>query len=542
MSRRPTSRRDVTSRHPACFTPEAPPACGRKAPRRHGPARPATHPPSAATRPRHAGDPHASTTRERQPIDGAREQLGGVVGAARQRRRAAARGPRRPAPGPRPSARPAPLRAPSRGDAASRRRGRTDRGARARASPDTPRAAGRCTRIRRRGRHGPRTGTCSSSRRAESGRGRSHGRPCAQRRRHRPRSVAGGIRGRSVGTRAARRAAARRDARARPLPAAASGRLRRSPGADVPWWGARNGGTVTSGLPCGSRPATEWIRVTSSASRACQRREDPGKAAREHRLPGAGRPGEQQVVRPRGGDLERPSRTLLPTHVGEVGPALAAEIIVGKRLELRRLDLAAQVRDRLCEVTDRHRLDAGERRLGRRLRSANDAAKARPPRALGDGERPRDRPDPPVERELADRRVVGEALGRKLAGRGEHRERDGQVEARALLAQRRGREVDGDPPVERPLERRGDDTASDAVLRFLARAVGEADDREPRHAGLEMRLDLDTTRLEADESVGHRTCQHPTTVGAKASREATPSRQERYRWTATTRGSRARTP
>ena len=54
-----------------------------------------------------------------------------------------------------------------------------------------------------------------------------------------------------------------------------------------------------------------------------------------------------------------------------------------------------------------------------------------------------------------------------------------------------------------------DDAAADAVLRLLAGAVGEPDDREPRDAGLEVGLDLDLARLEADESVGDRACEHP---------------------------------
>ena len=61
-----------------------------------------------------------------------------------------------------------------------------------------------------------------------------------------------------------------------------------------------------------------------------------------------------------------------------------------------------------------------------------------------------------VERELADRRVLGERVRAGPARRGEHRERDRQVEAGALLAQRRRREVDGDPP-------RGHSSSADAM-------------------------------------------------------------------------------
>ncbi len=75
-------------------------------------------------------------------------------------------------------------------------------------------------------------------------------------------------------------------------------------------------------------------------------------------------------------------------------------------------------------------------------------------RALRDGERSRHRADAAVERELADGGVLGESLRWKLPRRSEHSERDRKVEPRALLPECGGREVDRDPPVERPLERR----------------------------------------------------------------------------------------
>ena len=46
------------------------------------------------------------------------------------------------------------------------------------------------------------------------------------------------------------------------------------------------------------------------------------------------------------------------------------------------------------------------------------------------------------------------------------------------------------------------------MLRFLTRPIGETDDRESGDARLEMRLDIDRPRLEADECVGHRAREH----------------------------------
>ena len=139
------------------------------------------------------------------------------------------------------------------------------------------------------------------------------------------------------------------------------------------------------------------------------------------------------------------------------------------RLGRGRIALAAEVRDRLDEVLDRHGLDAGERDLGSRLGRADEAPGAVPPRALGRGERARHRAQTPVERELADRCVPGERARRQLTRGGEHRQRDREVEPRSLLAQVGGREVDGDP-AQRPLELGGRDTASHplARLRFFS--------------------------------------------------------------------------
>ncbi len=57
------------------------------------------------------------------------------------------------------------------------------------------------------------------------------------------------------------------------------------------------------------------------------------------------------------------------------------------------------------------------------------------------------------------------------------------------------------------------DTAPDAVLRLLAGAVGEPDDRERGLlARAQVRLDLDAARLEADERERDGAAEHASTV------------------------------
>ena len=205
------------------------------------------------------------------------------------------------------------------------------------------------------------------------------------------------------------------------------------------------------------------------------------------------------------GELERTARPLLASDIGEIGRIGLGDLV--GRLRRRRPQLAAQVRDRLAQVPDGNRLDAAELRLAGRLGRAEDPLQARATCALRDRERTADRPHAPVERELSDSRVLGKPLGGHLPRRRQHRERDREVEARAFLAQTGRREVDRDP-LQRPFELRGADAAANPVLRLGARPVGQPDDREARQAAVDVRLDLDPPRLEADEGVGDGAREH----------------------------------
>src|SRR6266545_5469663 len=113
-------------------------------------------------------------------------------------------------------------------------------------------------------------------------------------------------------------------------------------------------------------------------------------------------------------------------------------------------------------------------------------------------------------------------LGRHLPRRGEDRERDRQVEAGALLPQAGGRKVDGDARP-RPLPLSRGDAAADPLLRLLAGTVGEPDDREARDPALEMRLDLDPARIEADEGVRDSAREHAFEATAEMSRPGADS-------------------
>ena len=58
------------------------------------------------------------------------------------------------------------------------------------------------------------------------------------------------------------------------------------------------------------------------------------------------------------------------------------------------------------------------------------------------------------------------------------------------------------------MELSGGDPAAYAVLRFLAGAIGEADDRESRDAVLKVGFDLNGSRVKPDQRMSDGSCEH----------------------------------
>ena len=138
----------------------------------------------------------------------------------------------------------------------------------------------------------------------------------------------------------------------------------------------------------------------------CERWKDSRQAPSEHRLSGAGRTREQQVVRACSGDFQSPASSFLTAHVRQVRTRRSFEHVVRQRLEGRRVDLAAEVRDDLGQVTNGNRLDARECRLRCRFGGADQSAQPRAASSFGNRERAGHGPNSPVERELAYRRML----------------------------------------------------------------------------------------------------------------------------------------
>ena len=266
----------------------------------------------------------------------------------------------------------------------------------------------------------------------------------------------------------------------------------------------------TTGRSAASSPATEWIRVTSSASSSASGGRIPGRRRASIVFPVPGGPARSRLWPPAAASSSaRRARSCPRTSArsGATGAGAGASSPSGS--PRRQLDLAREVPGRLREMAHGHRLDTRERDLRRRLRCAEharrDPSAARPPPTASAPPTGRRRPSS----ESSPRDACSASRSDDTCrGGGQDRERDREIEAGPLLAQARRSEVDRDAaagPV--PLGR--GDPAAHALLRLLARTVGEPDDRE-RPARCRWRWASTSTLrgVEADEGVGDRAREH----------------------------------
>ena len=258
------------------------------------------------------------------------------------------------------------------------------------------------------------------------------------------------------------------------------------------------------------------MRVTSSASSSASGGRIPGSRRASIVLPVPGGPARSRLWRPAAAisSARRPRRC--PFTSARSGQAIWTRPFCDRWRRLGQ-PVSAHVGDRLGEVVHGNGVDARQRHLARRLRGAEHELDPRAPGALGDDQRAPDRPYPAIQSQLPHRGVLPERAGRNLVRGGENGERDRQIEAGALLAQLRGRQVDGDAP-ERPDQLGRDDAAAHALLGLLAGAIGQPDDRKGGNSLLQVRLDLHPPRLQPDERVGQHLREHVIRLGGEASR------------------------
>ena len=297
-------------------------------------------------------------------------------------------------------------------------------------------------------------------------------------------------------------------------PGLGPGRRRRSP-RPTRCDGARGtGGVSISGRSRDSRPATEWIRVTSSASSRVERGRSPGRRRASIVFPVPGGPASRRLWPPAAASSSARRARSCPRTSARSGPSARSTAV------WRRLDGGGSVSPRRYATAS-----ARWRAATARLRPAQPRPPTRPRRADG--------PSPAV-------RAPSAAASTPVTGRsrpssasspiaawpasrsgGNCREAAriasaiGQVESRALLAQVRRCEVDGDP-------------SASATRALPTRCRSEPDawppgtrgrrarrSRTPGTAVLEVGLHLDPARLEADERMGDVRASTPPTVRAQ---------------------------
>ena len=206
-------------------------------------------------------------------------------------------------------------------------------------------------------------------------------------------------------------------------------------GADAEWCGARNGGTRISPPPGASTPATEWMRVTSSAASSSSSGRIPGSRRASIVLPVPGGPASSRLCAPAAAisSARRARswpRTSARSGTGDSRDRRAAAAARAARRSPRRYATASA---RWWTGTGSTPASATSGAgLGRADEPARGRRAARPrPRRARRG-RARRRPSSASSPNAA---MPVERVGRQLMRRSEHRERDRQVEARALLAQ-----------------------------------------------------------------------------------------------------------
>ncbi len=232
-------------------------------------------------------------------------------------------------------------------------------------------------------------------RRDEHEPGREHERPLAADDRHaaRPRAAGAARRGSSAGTPRARRGTGRRGARASPRPDGAALRRRRAPTARSCGAGARNGRARDESGGVQPRDAVDPRHLDRLG--AGHRRQDRGHPPGEHRLAGAGRALEQQVVAAGGRDLERQQRRGVAADVGQIGLRRRGRgtARAGSRRRQRRERRPREHVGRGPQARDSGDLEpVDERRLAGALARDDQTGGARP------GGRPRRRPARPASR------------------------------------------------------------------------------------------------------------------------------------------------
>ena len=180
----------------------------------------------------------------------------------------------------------------------------------------------------------------------------------------------------------------------------------------------------------------------------------PGSRRPSIVLPVPGGPASRTLWSPAAASSSARRAALLPSNLRQIGDERLLEVVAPRRAREPDLLLSPEVGDRLGEMGDGDDVDARERRLRSGFRRADEPLQARAMHSLGNRDRAGNRSYAPIQRKLADAGVLEQSRRSELMRAGQHGQRDREIEPRALLAERRRGEVDGDPVPRRPREHR----------------------------------------------------------------------------------------
>ena len=220
------------------------------------------------------------------------------------------------------------------------------------------------------------------------------------------------------------------------------------------------------------------------------RRQQSGQASGQHRLAGARRTDQQQVVLSRGRNLQGAFRDFLSAHVGQVRTGRGGAGGQPPRAVGGQWLIAAQVCGQFEQVGGGVDFAAASQRG---LRGVVGGHRQGPPstdRGQGRRQHPANRAQFAAQAQLG---VEFHALGgldRELARGGQNTQRDRQVEAAALLGQVRRCQVDRDPPG-REFETGIDQCGADPVLALLDRGFRQSNDRQAGQPASQVDFDTD---------------------------------------------------
>jgi hypothetical protein len=251
-----------------------------------------------------------------------------------------------------------------------------------------------------------------------------------------------------------------------------------------------------------------------------ERREQAGEASGQHRLAGARRAGEEQVVGAGGGDLEGAAGLPLAADVGEVLDRRVGG--AGRGAGAAEVGPAGQPLPDLPEGGGAGDPQVGDqRRLGQVGLGDDQEPGARPAGGQGGREHALDRADVAAEAELADGPQAVEGGRRHRPGRGQQPDGDGQVEPGALLGQVGRWEGHGDAPVG-PLVAGVAERGPQPVARLQDGGAAEPDHGHGGQAPPDVDLDPDRVCGEADQCGRGQPGQHPHSTPFRCSTRGRP--------------------